>query len=326
MALATAMVGENKPDPKRRNKIIRRVMISLGIIGVLAIIAMILVRGTTTARLLGDGILVVHTSSIFFPEGSNSLAIRVGAGVLLVDTQLPNWTSKVVDAVTREFNRPVTMVVNTHWHTDHSGGNSQLGKSAILFAHANVKSLMERPHEAFGLTGPGSHHTYAARSNAGLPDRTYESEENLAILSDGAITAVHYPKAHTDGDTVVYAFGGKVVALGDIVWPGAFPFVDLHNGGSAQGILQAIDDILARTDDSSIFVAGHRQPMSHADLLAYRDMVDATINQVKRQMDEGVDLVSIQSKGLGHQYAEYGSDVVPEATWIEMIYHSAQAD
>jgi cyclase len=285
--------------------------------------AYLLLRGSTETQKLTEEVYLIHSTSPLFPHGSNSIALQTADGVVLIDTQLAIWTSRVQDAVVEIFGTSASFVVNTHWHSDHSGGNDQWTETAEIVAHENVLKILSRPHEGFGLTEPGSHHTYDPRDKSGLPETVYDGLLTLAPMkSGGLVEVVHFPNAHTDGDSVIFIDDEKVVAAGDIIWPGAFPFIDLHNGGNAIGLLAAIDVILARTNPRSIIVGGHRDPMTHAELVTYRQKIGDTIEIIRMAKTAGKSLETTTNEGLPAWYASFSSHVVPEASWITMVYQS----
>ncbi len=287
--------------------------------------AYVLLRGSTDIRKLTEQVYLIQSTSPLFPHGSNSIAVQTNNGIVLIDTQLAIWTGRVNDAIVKTLGAPPSTVVNTHWHTDHSGGNDQLTEAADIVAHENVLALLSRPHEGFGLTEPGSHHTYDPREKDGLPETVYDGLLTLAPMrSGGLVEIVHFPHAHTDGDSVVFIDDEKVVAVGDIVWPGSFPFIDVHNGGDAIGLLAAIDVILARTNPQSIIVGGHRDPTTQAELAAYRAQIAETIEIIRTAKAAGKSLAEITNEGLPGQYASLSGDTVPEATWISMVYQSLE--
>jgi cyclase len=287
--------------------------------------AYLLLRGSTETQKLTERVYLIQSTSPLFPDGSNSIALQTTNGIVLVDTQLSIWTGRVQDAVITIFDAPASIVVNTHWHADHSGGNDQLTEAAEIVAHENVLRILSRPHEGFGLTEPGSHHTYEPREKSGLPETVYDGLLTLAPTKRGGLVeVVHFPNAHTDGDSVVFIDDEKVVAAGDIIWPGSFPFIDLHNGGNALGLLAAIDVILARTDPQSIIVGGHQNPVTHAELTIYQQNIAETIEIIRVAKAASKPLETIIADGLPVRYAPLSGDVVPEATWISMVYHSLE--
>ena len=165
-------------------------------------------------------------------------------------------------------------------------------------------------------------HKYEALPAGQLPEETYQATALFSV--DGRdFEAVHYPNAHTDGDTAVFADALQTVAVGDLVWPGGFPFIDVYNGGSAQGVLTAIDAILARIDGRYIIISGHGDPMSKKELQDYREMVAGTIDFVLAAKEESKGVDEIIAQGLPGKWAPRASDLVPEAEWIKMIYSSS---
>lgn len=309
--------------PTKPSKRLQWAIIILAVIIAAALTAFFILRGSTETLKLADRIYLIHSTSPLFPHGSNSVVLQTTDGVVLIDTQLAIWTSRVQDAIVEIFGTSASFVVNTHWHSDHSGGNDQLTETAEIVAHENVLKILSRPHEGFGLTEPGSHHTYDPRDKSGLPETVYDGLLTLAPMkSAGLVEVVHFPNAHTDGDSVIFIDDEKVVAAGDIVWPGAFPFIDIHNGGNALGLLAAIDVILARTNSQSIIVGGHQNPMTHAELAIYREQIAETIEIIQTAKADGKSLELAITQGLPAVYSSLSGHVVPEASWITMVYQS----
>ena len=111
-------------------------------------------------------------------------------------------------------------------------------------------------------------------------------------------------------------------AIGDLVWPGSFPFVDVYNGGSARGLEEALQQVAERSEPGDQFIPGHGSVLSFADLTTYLEMVTETRAYVEEQLLEGKSLVEVLSLGLPNRWQNWSSDLVPESAWITMIFDS----
>lgn len=120
----------------------------------------------------------------------------------------------------------IRFLVNTHWHSDHTDGNHALGQGAAIVAHDRVRPLLARPQSLMGQTT-------AALPDEALPSVTFSNRLTL-YAGDLPVRLVHYPGAHTNGDTVVFVDRYKAVHMGDMFFNGQFPFLDVDNGGKSK--------------------------------------------------------------------------------------------
>lgn len=292
-------------------------------------LAVIVAAGAAAYALLGHGVVVEVRNGVSLVQRTNLLS-QIGANVVvyshrrktvIVDTQLPFVASLTRSQINALARGPISAVIVTHWHPDHSGGIEHYSAGSRVIAHKSVLSRLSAPQEGFGLTRPGSHHQFDARKPDAMPNEPIDRRLELST-GDATVEVIHHASAHTDGDLVVYFHGPKVVALGDLIWPGSFPFIDLHNGGTAQGLENALEDILERTGPMHVFVPGHGEPLNRNDVFAYREMVTATRTWVTSQAANGLSLNAMIEKGLPPAYRDWASALVPEAEWIRMIHDS----
>lgn len=224
---------------------------------------------------LGSGIQVL------FGRGGN-IAISTGAdGTLMVDDQYAPLTEKILAAVAEVTDAPVRFVVNTHWHSDHTGGNENLGRAGgIIVAHRNVRRRMN-PAEFADLVGRSDQASAEA-----LPVVTFES--GVTFHWNGlTIEAVHQPRAHTDGDSAIFFGGANVVHMGDLFFNGAFPFIDVDSGGGIHGLIAAVDAVAARTNGATRIIPGHGPVTDRATLLAYGEALREARERVRARIEAG---------------------------------------
>ena len=205
--------------------------------------------------------------------GGNTAAYVTDAGVVLVDTKLANWGQAILDKVRTVTDKPVTMIINTHTHGDHTGSNSFFGASVDIVAHVNTKANMERM-EAFGGAGA-----------AFLPDRTFT--DRLTVGSGAEpIDLYHFGPGHTNGDTFVVFRQPRVMHAGDMFPGKSTPFVDTNNGGSAIQFGRTLAQAAGIADVDAV-IPGHSTMMTRSDLQEYASFMSDIADGIAAQRKAG---------------------------------------
>src|ERR1700692_1598958 len=219
---------------------------------------------------LGQGMYV------FSGDGGNVTAIVDDTSTLLIDSGMATRISELTHALFKTPLRPVTQLVNTHWHFDHTGGNTYLGSAGVtIIAQENVKKRLSSVQDVpFVGLRDGRYPSQA------LPGVTYSGSTTLRQGSQG-LTLENYGPAHTDGDTVTYIAPANVAVVGDIFSNHVYPIIDLASGGSIDGMIHSVDRILAQTDAQTKIVPGHGLVATRADLQDYRDMLVQVRQHIK---------------------------------------------
>jgi cyclase len=254
--------------------------------------------------------------AVLFGQGGN-IGVSYGTdGTVLIDDQFAPLTPKIQAAVAELGASPVKFLINTHWHFDHSGGNENFGKAgSIIMAHDNVRVRM-----AAGAT-MGTRVIPPAAQIA-LPVITYHDGLKLHLNGDEVRTQ-YMPGGHTDGDSIVVWRTANVVHMGDLFFHKVtLPFIDLKSGGSAQGMLAAVDKVLAMTNATTRIIPGHGPMATRVDLMAYRDMLKSVIASVQAGIKAKKTLVQIQALKPATKW-----DVNPDAfikgdAFVEAVYQS----
>jgi glyoxylase-like metal-dependent hydrolase (beta-lactamase superfamily II) len=237
-------------------------------------------------------------------------------GTLLVDDGIALQTPQLLAAVEKIAPGPVRVVISTHWHPDHTGGNEQLGESgSLLVAHDNVRARMSEPQAVAGddLEVP------AAPAGA-LPVVTFDDALTLHLNGD-RLAALHVESAHTDGDVLLWWEDANVVHVGDVYDSGTYPFIDLGSGGTLAGFVAALETVLSRADSRTIIIPGHGPVSNRAELAAYRDMVVATGRRVRELIDEGKSLDEVRAARPTAAYdAVYGQGSMTADRFVGILY------
>jgi len=222
--------------------------------------------------------------SVYMLMGSGgNIGLSVGSdAAFLIDDQFAPLTPKIEAAVREITDQSIRFVLNTHWHGDHTGGNENLGKvGALIVAHDNVRVRMSSDQfiEAFNLNVPAS-------PAGALPVVTFNDAVTFH-LNDDEIHVFHVPPAHTDGDAVVHFRRANVVHMGDVYVSGGYPLVDLSSGGSIDGIIAAVAEVLQLSDGATKVIPGHGHLSDRVELQSYHDMLVAIRDRVAHEIASG---------------------------------------
>lgn len=255
------------------------------------------------------------TTYMLVGAGGN-LGLSVGDdAVFLVDDQFAPLTPKILAAIKAITPKPVKFVLNTHWHFDHTGGNENLGKEGVLIvAHHNVRKRMnsEQFIEFLRMTEKPS-------PKGALPVVTFSTDMSFHINGD-EVKVFHVPSAHTDGDSIVHFTRADVIHMGDVYFNGMYPFIDASSGGTADGVIAAVDKVLAIATDKTKIIPGHGPLATRADLRGYREMLATVLGRVKQMIRDGKKLEEITASGVSADFDEkWGKGFIVPHKFAEML-------
>jgi glyoxylase-like metal-dependent hydrolase (beta-lactamase superfamily II) len=195
-------------------------------------------------------------------------------GVLLVDSQFAPLTDKLIAAIRKISNKPIRFLINTHVHGDHTGGNENFAKQgALIFSRDQLRNRLEHPNPAADGT-PGKPAPAAA-----LPVVTYDGPVSIHVNGEN-VRLLPIRNAHTDGDTLVSFPREDILATGDYYRSVGYPFADLKNGGSLQGLLDGLGATIGRAGPHTRIIPGHGPVSDRNDLIAQRDLILAVRDKV----------------------------------------------
>ena len=265
---------------------------------------------------LGGGV------SALFGAGGNIGVFVSPDGVLLVDDQFAPLSPKIRAAVKALSAKPVKLVLNTHWHGDHVGGNLPLAEAgAVIVAQDNVRRRMTEGQVSkfFDRTTPPAEH-------AALPVITFDRDVTLH-LGDETIRAIHVDHAHTDGDVIVRFEKANVVHMGDTYFSSFYPIIDLESGGSINGMIAAVDRALPMIDAQTKIIAGHGPVGDLAGLTEYRAMLAGVRDAVQKLVKQDKTLEQVQAATPTAPWDEkWGKGFMKPDRFTEVVYNDLKSD
>jgi cyclase len=259
--------------------------------------------------------------NVYMLEGAGgNIGVSVGPdGILIVDDQFAPLADKIKAALRTLGEGKLKFVLNTHYHGDHTDGNVVFGHDAPIIAQTNVRKRLstEQVSKFFNRTTPAS-------PKEALPVITFD--QSISVFFNGEeIRVIHYPRGHTDGDSVIFFTGSNVVHMGDDFFNGRFPVVDLEAGGDVEGLTKNVGDIINKLPAGVKVIPGHG-PLSDVEgLKSFHRMLTETTDIVRKRMAAGKTLEQMKAEGLPEEWKSWGSGYIKTDRWIELIYNSLSA-
>ena len=225
-------------------------------------------------------------------------------GILMVDTQFAPLSDKIVAAIKQISPNPIRFVINTHVHGDHTGGNGNIAKvGATIFARDELRDRLINP--APGPNGqPGT-----PAPDIALPVITYENKITFHMNGE-TVDAIPIRKAHTDGDTMVYFHNADVIMTGDFYRSIGYPNIDRVNGGSLDGMLAGLAQVIALAGPNTKIIPGHGPTVDRNAVAAHRDVILGVRNEIAKLMQQGK---SADEVVAAHPTAAFDAKVPPAA-------------
>src|SRR5436190_17580693 len=217
-------------------------------------------------------------------SGGNTGVFITAAGVVVVDTKLTGWGQVLLDKIKTVTDKPVTTIINTHTHGDHTGSNNMFPTTVEIVAHENTKANMEKM-DAF--KGEGA---------KGLPKKTYKDKLSLGS-GTGRIELFYFGRGHTNGDTWVLYPSVRIMQTGDMfAWKDA-PLLDKANGGSGVEYAATVRKAVAAANNVDNLIVGHSPLRTVGEVKEYAQYMDDLVAAVK------------QAKAGGKSAADAGASI-----------------
>jgi cyclase len=268
------------------------------------------------------GILKVQGNVYMLVGATGNIAAQVGDdGILVVDTGTEASAPKILSALRKLSDKPILWVVNTDADPNHIGGNAALPRLSGLaprqqprvVAHENVLNRL-------------------SQKQSQIPEALWPNDEYSTPIKDfsfngEAVLVYHVPDALTDGDSMVHFRRSDVLATGAVFTPGLYPVIHVDRGGSIQGLIDALNQILRITvplkyeEGGTYVIPGRGRLCDEADVVEFRNMVTIVRDRVRDLIRRDKTLEQVKAarptRDYDTQYDAKSADV-----FVEAIYKS----
>ena len=243
-------------------------------------------KAAATARIqttkLTDTVVVLQS------VGANVVALNGPDGKLLIDSGMATAVPHLLDTLTKLGPHPVKLLVNTSWHFDHTDGNAAVNAAgAFIIGQENIRARLVTAQRI-----PMLNVSLPPAAASALPEATFVDSEKI-YTNNEELNLVHAPNASTDSDTFIHFVNANILHAGEMWFNKAYPILDTNSGGTINGLIQGVDQVLQRADERTRIVPSHGKPGNKADLAAYRQMLATVANRVERAKISGHTLAQV---------------------------------
>jgi len=261
------------------------------------------------------------SGNVYMIEGSGgNIGASIGDdGIVIVDDQYAPLADKIQAALKGITDKPVRFIINTHYHPDHTGGNAYFQKQAPIIAQDNVRKRLE---SGGGLGNGGSvHREDPPAPHDALPIITFDHDITVHLNGED-IRALYFPAGHTDGDSIIFFPHSNVVHMGDDFVTYGFPFIDVEGGGSINGMIDGVAQVVSQLPADVKVIPGHGPLSTLDDVRAYLTMLKETRDAVQKALKEGQTLDQMKQAKLLEPWKKYSGEFVNQDVFLETLYNS----
>jgi cyclase len=282
-------------------------------------------------------VLPVQGNVYLLAGAGGNITAQIGQdGILLVDAGNIEMAPKTMAALRTISNKPIRMIINTHAHRDHTGGNEALAQSGSVIAGGNVANdLSDASNQAAILAHLNVLKVLSATPDTSKkfgawPTDTFFGDEKKIYFNGEGVDIIHIPEAHSSGDSMVWFRRSDVISTGDILNLRNYPAYDAHEG-SIQGVLASLNRLLdisipaEKEEGGTVFIPGHGRLCDQADVTEYRDMIAIIQSRIRDLINKGMSLEQVKTAKPTRDFDPlYATSSGPAAAdnFVEEIYRS----
>ncbi|MCL6274867.1 MBL fold metallo-hydrolase [Muricauda sp. 2012CJ35-5] len=211
--------------------------------------------------------------------------------LFMIDDQFAPLSAKLKQTIATLSDKPITYLINTHMHGDHTGGNANFNTSeTTIVAQDRVRTRLVDRGQKRVADAKMSQSDY----EKSLPEITHSNGMTF-YDGDETILLMHVHNAHTDGDTQIYFVNENVLHMGDTYFAGRYPFIDLNSGGSLDGYIEASKHALLVINEDTKIIPGHGRPSNKKELEGFVAMLEDIRGLVQHEIDAGKSLEEVKN-------------------------------
>jgi glyoxylase-like metal-dependent hydrolase (beta-lactamase superfamily II) len=286
----------------------------------------------TVEQKIGGNLAILHgnpgVDTSHMDASGGRVAVLYGPdGVLMVDDNNIEVHDKVLAAVRSLSTAPIKLLINSHAHSDHTGGNAFFARQgAVIMAQENLRDeLMPNPNAPPRPAGPPP-----ALDPASLPVVTYnydpatKGKPAVTIHMNGeTVDVIPMMPSHMGGDSIIRFEKANMIYVEDFYRNFGYPFADQANGGSINGMFEAIDLMGKLSNDNTVLIPGHGTMIHKKDLVPYRDMLKDLMAKTKAMIAQGKSLDDVLASGITKPYdaTTKGDDAASTRRFVTELYY-----
>ena len=266
-------------------------------------------------------VLPVQGNVYMLIGADGNVSVQVGEeGVLIVDTLREELSDRLLAKIRELSDGPIRYVISTHAHSDNVGGNATIAQAGSNIAGGNVLGAIADAGETAKIIAHENVLIAMSAAETPLPfdawpTDTFFTDRKEVFFNGEAVQVLHQPAAHTDGDSIVFFRRSDVISTGDIFLTTRYPYIDRENGGSFQGIIDALNRIIDltvpadRQEGGTMVIPGQGRLCDEADVVEYRDMLTIIRDRIRYQVEQGASLREVLDARPTLDYdGRYGAD------------------
>jgi glyoxylase-like metal-dependent hydrolase (beta-lactamase superfamily II) len=237
--------------------------------------------------------------------GGNTAVFIAADGVTLVDTKIYGWGPHLIARIKEITDKPVTRIINTHTHYDHTEGNPDFPATVEVVTHENTAKLMPEMRIPYGVTLT-DRNVFKDSNGRGLPKRTFTDQLTIGSGND-RIQLRYFGRAHTSGDAFVIFPALRTMHTGDAFPNKGMPIMDINNGGSGVAYADTIAKA-ASVPDIDTVITGHNQTVvTTADVRMYSEFIRDFVAHVRaaKKANQSID-DAVNAWKLPDRYVQAG--------------------
>lgn len=256
------------------------------------------------------------TLTMLSGPGGNVVVLNGPDGKVVVDSFVQNVWAKLKQTLDGVGNAPIRLLIDTHWHFDHTDNNSNFrAAGAQILAHENTKKRLSEPHDLLGMH-------FAPSPASALPTQTFTATHRMQANGENVVLG-YIPPAHTDTDIYIQYQRANVIHLGDTYFNGMYPFIDAGTGGNINGMIAAANRSLGLVDANTKIVPGHGPLSDRAALTRYRDVLVTVRDRVQREKTAGKSVQEVvAAKPTGEFDATWGNGFMMPDVFVTIVYNT----